>query len=442
MEIPVKTASKLGRRCYPRTVLISGRSGGEVADMKSALAGHLCAALLTVGHAGGQDDFAAIRNEIQRLGRLTSAPAAYPAKISSNRSEPRALFFEGLPYQGKPTRVFARYRAPADRNSKVPGIVLVHGGGGTAFAEWVRKWNDHGFAAMSIAVEGQTDEPAPPVEKGRLHWKRHAWAGPARQGIYSDSSAPLADQWIYHAVANAILAHSLLRSFPEVDAGKVGLMGISWGAVIAATVAGIDHRLAFAILAYGSGAMGDVENHWGKALAENRLYRQVWDPVLWLPNAKMPLFWFTWLRDPHFPLSAQSASYRAAPGPRMVAVLPDVGHSHPAAWNQPDSYAFADAIVRRGRPWLRQLGLRRQGAEVSAEFSTDKPVDAATLWSATGAGYSGRRRWTATPADLERKEGGIRVRALLPPGSTAWFFNLRAGALTASSDFQEEYREP
>jgi hypothetical protein len=126
----------------------------------------------------------------------------------------------------------------------------------------------------------------------------------------------------------------------------------------------------------------------------------------------------------------------------MVAVLPDVGHSHPAAWNQPDSYAFADAIVRRGRPWLRQLALRRQGAEVSAEFSTDKPVDAATLWSATGAGYLGRRRWTATPADLERKKGGIRVRALLPPGSTAWFFNLRAGALTASSDFQEEYREP
>ena len=34
----------------------------------------------------------------------------------------------------------------------------MHGGGGTAFKEWVERWNNHGFAAISIAVEGQTDE--------------------------------------------------------------------------------------------------------------------------------------------------------------------------------------------------------------------------------------------------------------------------------------------
>jgi cephalosporin-C deacetylase-like acetyl esterase len=47
------------------------------------------------------------------------------------------------------------YRPSA--KGKVPGMVLVHGGGGTAFKEWVQKWNAQGFAAISIAVEGQTD---------------------------------------------------------------------------------------------------------------------------------------------------------------------------------------------------------------------------------------------------------------------------------------------
>ena len=46
------------------------------------------------------------------------------------------IFIEGEPWKGKPTRVFAWWGLPegacADR--KVPAMVLVHGGGGTAFA--------------------------------------------------------------------------------------------------------------------------------------------------------------------------------------------------------------------------------------------------------------------------------------------------------------------
>ena len=57
---------------------------------------------------------------------------------------------------------------------------------GRRYKEWVKRWNEHGFAAISIAVEGQTDERQ---ADGRT-WKRHAWAGPARDGIYADSALP------------------------------------------------------------------------------------------------------------------------------------------------------------------------------------------------------------------------------------------------------------
>jgi dipeptidyl aminopeptidase/acylaminoacyl peptidase len=84
---------------------------------------------------------------------------------------------------------------------------------------------------------------------------------------------------MYHAVADTILAHSLLRSHPRVDPKKVGVMGISWGGVIVSTVVGIDTRFAFGIPTYGCGNLADAANQYGKALGDNTVYREIWDPV-------------------------------------------------------------------------------------------------------------------------------------------------------------------
>ncbi len=378
------------------------------------------------------DDYSSQRKQVRELGRLTTAPAVYAAEGFAASGKIRGLFYDGLPYRGKATRVFAWYGAP-EAKGKVPAMVLVHGGGGTAYKEWVEKWNQHGFAAISIAVEGQTDEAAPAPAR----WKHHASAGPEREGIYADTGQPLPDQWMYHAVADTVLANSLIRSFPEVDAAKVGVAGISWGGVITSTVIGIDTRFAFAIPTYGCGAMATAENQWGRALRDNAVYREVWDPVHYLPNARMPVLWFTWLHDVHFPLTSQRASYRAAAGPRMVAVLPDMKHSHPAGWNPPDSYAFAEAMVRDGRPWLRQESAAADKSRAVVEFTSAKPIDAAVLLSTVESGFTGSRKWVESPATVERRGKRTRVTASLPKGTRAWMVNVRAGNLNGSSDFIE-----
>ena len=79
------------------------------------------------------------------------------------------------------------------------------------------------------------------------------------------------------------------------------------------------------------------------------MYREVWEPLLRLPRATMPLLWLTGPRDAHFPLEIQQASYRATPGPRLVSTPFDMKHGHPAGWEPPDSYAFARAVVETGR---------------------------------------------------------------------------------------------
>ena len=129
--------------------------------------------------------------EVAALGKLTSAPKMQDAEgIKGGSDNLKPIFFDTLDWKGKPTKAFAWLGLPKNAKGKVPGVVLVHGGGGSAFKLWVEKWNAKGYAAISIAVEGQTDE-----KEGKV-WKKHQWSGPARQGIYHDSNVPLKEQWM------------------------------------------------------------------------------------------------------------------------------------------------------------------------------------------------------------------------------------------------------
>jgi len=364
------------------------------------------------------------------------APKVHEAEGFKPEGTVRAIFYDALPWQGKPTRVFAWIGLPARHTGKVPGIVVVHGGGGTAFKEWVQKWNDQGFAAISIAVEGQTDVNENKA-KGRPTWARHAFSGPARDGTFADTKLPLKEQWMYHALAETMLAHSLLRSLPEVDASKIGVMGISWGGVITSTVIGLDERFAFGIPTYGCGHLFDAENHWGRALHDNEGYIKTWDGMNYAERVKMPVLWLSWPQDAHFPLGCQAEHYRKTPGPRMVSLITKMGHSHPAGWNPPDSYAFAKSVVETGKPWGNSPSATTKDGYAIAVFHSAKPITKAVLVSTTDRGFTGARKWVETPAAAASGGGGTTASAPLPPGTTAWYVNAYAGALTLTSDYQE-----
>jgi len=364
------------------------------------------------------------------------APKVHEAEGFKPEGTVRAIFYDALTWQGKPTRVFAWIGLPAQREGKVPGMVLIHGGGGTAYKEWVQKWNAQGFAAISIAVEGQTDVNESKV-KGRSTWARHPFAGPARDGTFADTKLPLKEQWMYHALADTMLANSLLRSLPEVDASKIGVMGISWGGVITSTVIGLDERFAFGIPTYGCGHLFDAENHWGRALHDNEGYKQVWDGMNYADRVKMPVLWLSWPLDAHFPLGCQAEHYRKTPGPRMVSLISKMGHSHPAGWNPPDSYAFAKSVVETGKPWGSSPSAKTTDGHAIAVFHSVKPLTRAVLVSTTDKGFTGTRKWIETPAAAASGGGGTTASAPLPPGTTAWYINAYADKLTLTSDYQE-----
>ena len=121
----------------------------------------------------------------------------------------REVYYEGEPLAGKPTRIFAYYARPESGEGPFPGMVLVHGGGGTAFAEWATLWAKRGYAAITMDLGGCGPQR-----------KRLADGMPA-QG-HPEKFRPFATEeearllWTYHAVAAVIRGHSLLAAQEEL----------------------------------------------------------------------------------------------------------------------------------------------------------------------------------------------------------------------------------
>lgn len=352
--------------------------------------------------------------------RLSLPPKTHPATGITNEAGVTALFFDGPMYQGQPTRVFAWIGLPkVEDGRKFPGMVLVHGGGGTAFAEWVRLWTSRGYAAIAMDTCGCV-----PVGK-YSNWRRHDHGGPPGWGGFDQIDDSREDQWTHHAVSAAILAHSLLRAQPEVDAERIGLTGISWGGYLTCIIAGVDHRFKLAVPVYGCGFYLDTVfgGNLRKLSPEQRdRWMRWWEPSLYLRRAPMPFLWVTGSNDFAYTMDALQSSYRLPPGSRALAIRLRMPHGHGAAGEKPkEIHAFADSILQRGESLPIITAQGRQGRQVHAAFKSARPVVKAELNITRDQGRWQDRKWEAMLAQIGA-EG--KVTATLPDGVTVYYLNL------------------
>jgi len=372
---------------------------------------------------------------------LYKTPQVFTAQEFAT-NEVKAIFYEGEPYEGKPTRVFAYYGFPTNAapGQKVPGIVLVHGGGGSAFVRWVKLWNSRGYAAISMDTCGSVSGNAYGSEQtGHV---RHAWAGPAGWGGFEKCADPVKDQWTYHAVAAVVRGHSLLRSFAEVDTNRIGITGISWGGYLTCITAGVDDRFAYAIPVYGCGFLGD-NSAWlanfkkmGPDNAGKWLAR--WDPSSYLPLAKMPFLWVDGSNDFAYPMDSLQKSYHLLKVPYTLCVRLRMPHGHGAAGENPkEILAFAEHFARGGKALPSFTSVKREGRNVSASFSTGPcTVVRAELNYTPDKGHWKMRKWVAEPVQVNACAGTLA--ATIPEQATVYYLNLFTDEDFAVSSEHEE----
>ena len=345
----------------------------------------------------------------------------------------KAISYVGPNFRGKPTRVFAWLGRPkVQAGEKVPAMVLIHGGGGTAFEEWVRLWVERGYAAIAMDTCGQ-------VPVGNYgDWVHDPQSGPPGWGGFDQLSWPREDQWTYHAVADAILAHSLIRSLPEVDPERTGVTGISWGGYLTCLVAGLDRRFKLAVPVYGCGFYRDTVFAGELRKLDTSAADQWmawWDPSVYLGQAEMPILWVTGSNDFAYTMNALRASYRLPKGPRQLCLRLRMPHGHGGAGENPaEIRVFADSILKGGVGLPVITGAGREGNNVWATYTAKVSVPKAELNYTKDTGRWQDRKWETTPARLTAD----RLSAVLPEGTRVYYFNLFDDRNCAVSTEHEE----
>lgn len=289
-------------------------------------------------------------DEIRFSNRLWSAPAFERAPQYDRQDlGVQAYFLQSVDYGGAPTYVFVFVGIPdtATKDDPVPGVVLVHGGGGTAFADWVKMWNDRGYAAIAIDTEGRIPTASASLSSAsNVSFESIKHHGPSNSG-YKDCEKPANEQFFYHAIAATIVANSFLSSFEQVDSGKIGLTGISWGGVIATNAAAYDDRFAFAVPVYGAVAIAGTEGIIGMFLNACPRGSFLWDNVEMLRNCRTPILFVNGDKDPFFTVEVTEKCANTAINGRML-VIPEMKHSHLHGAAVEEIFTFADSVLQRG----------------------------------------------------------------------------------------------
>jgi dienelactone hydrolase len=359
------------------------------------------------------------------------------------------VLYQGEPYRGRPTRAFAylgvpKWAPPArpeeiegTEASGVPGMVLVHGGGGTAFREWVAIWNARGYAAIAMDLSGRGAGRQPLPDGGPDQ-------GDEPSAKFGDPAAGWADHWVYHSVANVLRAHSLLRSVPGVDPRRIGITGISWGGYLTCIVAGVDQRFACAIPVYGCGFLqhNSVWLDRGSFAAMSEASRRAWhdrcDPAQYAGAATMPMLFVSGTNDFAYPLDSYQRTYSLVRRPLSLAVRVRLAHGHPQGWAPPEIARFAEHLFRDGPPLPTVGAMTRRGEMVSASYRSELPLAAAHLAYTRDRGPWPERFWHVVDAGVSEETVGAR----LPDGVTAYFLNVTdTAAGYASAPHQEAGNE-
>lgn len=346
-----------------------------------------------------------------------------------------SLLYQSIDIKGKKTEVFAYYSDPdlvagkPVSGKQFPAVVLVHGGGGKAFPQWVAKWAQEGYAAIAMDLGGKDGnganlQNAGPDQSFESKWTR-----------FKKDSMP--DSWNHFSVAGIILGHSLLRSFPQVDTARTFLTGISWGGYLTCIVAALDNRFKAAAPVYGCGFY-DESDAFKKSMevmkkADRQAWLQLYDPAVYVNRINMPVFFLNGNKDEYYNIVPFHKTYSLVPGSiRQVRLLPDMKHGHAEGWNPAEIRAFFEQVIHQKNILTRVKAPNLSGKKVQVSYVPGAaPLDSARFWfSSDTISLNKERKWESVTATIEPHQ----VNCAAPPQWRYGFFVVKdsAGLIVSS----------
>ncbi len=336
------------------------------------------------------------------------------------------------------------YMGIPEAADKLPGIVCVHGGAGHAYARYTLEAMQHGFAAIALDTEGcrnitggdNYSESADAYETDPL--------GHKPKDSFIMQAADPEHQWLYWAVADTAIANTVLRSLAEVDESKVGLTGISWGGLIAASTICYDYRFAFCIPVYLSSytwatVASDVGN-----LKAHRIAQKIWQNPELLKASPVPTLLLAGDNDHFATINTQMSTLDALSNGTLI-IKHNYNHSQQAGASASEIYRFAHTVLGSAKGFIRtdKEPDAALGRSYTLKLSVPEDLEKVTVtlhWlPAPLAPYNQQTKPTWESAELKVGEDGT-VNVTVPEEAYMYYlsysgFDSRMSALNRNSPY-------
>ncbi len=299
----------------------------------------------------------------------------------------KALFIRS-DYNNQESYAFAYLGLPEGELKDKPAVLLIHGGGGTAYYEWVNAWKDRGYVALAIDLEGHipnktgaiTDAP------GDLY---HAstYTAPHNQNL-GDENEDITLTWLHYACRTSIIANSFLHHYAGVNPYKIGVCGVSWGGYITSIISGYDDRFAFAIPYYCITDMVDGPCPIGTYIKSHRSF-EIFDNAEPLKYIETPFLYIGSNTDTHSNIE-QASEIVSSMKNGHISIINRMLHSHFHALSSVEQFLFAENVLAKKEKLLINfvdaehllitLPQGRKILEGEIFFTMDEEINKDTSW--------------------------------------------------------------
>ena len=168
-------------------------------------------------------------------------------EVTNSITPPEGVVLRQVVFRSRDhSEIYAAIASPMAAG-KHPGILVLHGGGGSAEVEKAMSWAQRGFVAVAPDLPGIAEPKKLTETKGGFSSLKY---GEGRWVASPDASESV----IFDGVLSAMKSLYLLRSQPDVDPSKIGVVGVSWGGYMTTMVCGLaGDQIKAGLALYGCG---------------------------------------------------------------------------------------------------------------------------------------------------------------------------------------------
>jgi cephalosporin-C deacetylase-like acetyl esterase len=307
--------------------------------------------------------------------------------------------YQSRNYKGKPVWIFGYYVYPK-RAQKLPAILLVHGGGGSAHLGRAANWARRGYAVLAIDLPGKGEQRATSRS-----------TGPNMDVPTLLKTKPdLTYNYLIHAVAATRNAITYLSRRKEVDRKRIGMVGLSWGGVITLLTNGQDKRLKTAVNVFGAGYIpeGCTWQDRFTAMSEDELdlWNSFIDPKNFLKSQHSPILFITGTNDHCYYLPTFQKSYKEVPIAKKIYLVPNLRHRF-LADTQRVVWRWLDIKLKKGGSFpkidFRPAFTRNNKVIIAITAKANSKINQTTLYYSLGqpSGWT-KKLWKGIDAYYEK----------------------------------------